>query len=214
MENSREHYAVTTFRLEDAILTEVRQEILRRGMPDISVHPLVGAFLTFLARIHQSREILEIGTLGGYSAICLTRALPPEGRLVSLDINPDYVAVAQENLHRAGLAERVTHMVGPATLSLKQLADQGQTFDFILIDADKEHYPVYLEQCLKILRAGGVLAADNTLWHDEVLNPESHGEIVEALRHFNRRVAEHPALEGILWPVADGLTVARYRGPG
>ncbi|MCL5013377.1 MAG: O-methyltransferase [Firmicutes bacterium] len=212
MMSGREEYILSLFQPEDSVLRDVREVIRKRGMPDISVHPLVGAFLTFLARVHGSRDILEIGALGGYSAVCLARALPRDGHVVSLDINPDYIAVARANLHHAGLENRVTHVVGAAENSLDSLIGEGKRFDFVLIDADKENYPVYLEKTLEILRPGGVIAADNTLWRDEVWDPAVKGKTVEALRRFNDMVARHPRLESLLWPVADGLTLARYRG--
>ncbi len=208
--SEREQYILDLFQPEDSVLRDIRDEIRIRGMPEISIHPLVGAFLGFLVKVHESRDVLEIGALGGYSAVCLGRALPRDGHVVSLELNPDYVAVARANLHRAGLENRVTHMVGLAEKSLDTLHHQGRRFDFVLIDADKENYPLYLDKSLKVLRHGGLIAADNTLWGDEVWHPQAQGTAVEAIRRFNDMVAHHPALESLLWPVADGLTLARY----
>ena len=212
MTSDREQYVLTLFQPEDAVLQGIRNEIRKRGMPDISVHPLVGAFLTFLVQVHGSRDILEIGSLAGYSAVCLARALPRGGHVVSLEVNPDYVVVARENLHRAGLENRVTHMVGLAEQSLDTLDRQGRRFDFALIDADKENYPVYLEKTLKVLRPGGIIAADNTLWGDKVWDPTVQDEAVAGIRRFNEMAAQHPALKSLLCPIADGLTLARYLG--
>lgn len=141
------------------------------GLPPIAITPNQGKLLELLARIHRARSILELGTLGGYSTIWLARALPPDGRLVTLERDPAFAEVARANIANAGFGELVEIHVGPALETLPKLHAQGAgPFDLIFIDADKRNYPGYLEWSLKLSRAGTVIVGDNVVRAGAILD--------------------------------------------
>jgi predicted O-methyltransferase YrrM len=170
----------------------------KAGLPQIDVTPLQGKFLEFLVRITGARRVLEIGTLGGYSTIWMTRALHPDGRLVTLELEPHHARVARQNVEAAGLANRVEILVGPAIESLRRLANtdasQSVPFDLIFIDADKERYPEYLTWALKLSRPGTVIVADNVVRDGEVINENSADPRIHGVRRFGEMVAAEARL--------------------
>ena len=156
------------------------------GLPTINVSAAQGKLLHLLARVQGARKILELGTLGGYSTISLARALPPEGRLISLEIDPKRAEVARANIARAELANLVEIRVGRAVDSLQQLLSEGRgPFDLIFIDADKPGYADYLQWCLKLSRPGTLILADNVVRKGAVADPASGDENVQGIRKFN-----------------------------
>jgi predicted O-methyltransferase YrrM len=162
------------------------------GLPRHEVSPPQGKLLHLLARMAGAKAILELGTLGGYSTIWLARALPPDGRVVTLEANREYAAAAQANLDRAGVGDRVDLRVGPALDALPHLRGP---FDLIFIDADKRSNPDYLVWALKLARPGAVIVADNTVRAGAVLDPESPDPSVKGVRRFIDMVAEDPRLD-------------------
>lgn len=195
---------------------EALEEGLRRagaaGLPAIAVSPNEGKLLHLLARMTRAARILEIGTLGGYSTTWLARALPPGGRLVSLELEPRNAEVARENLARAGVAERVEIRVGPAAASMREMvARQEAPFDLVFIDADKAGYPEYVELSLRLSRPGTVILADNVVRNGRVTDPAAGDPAVAAVRAFNARLAS-PPLESIILPIIrdelDGLSIS------
>ncbi|KUZ79016.1 O-methyltransferase [Burkholderia ubonensis] len=166
------------------------------GLPAINVAPNQGKLLQLLATIRGARRILEVGTLGGYSTIWLARALPPGGRLVTLELNPEHAKVATRNISRAGFADVVSVVVGSAKDSLAQLVEAGtEPFDFIFIDADKESNAVYLEAALKLSRPGTVIVVDNVVRRGRVADPDNHDPDVVGVRDGFRFIAAEPRLE-------------------
>jgi predicted O-methyltransferase YrrM len=164
-------------------------------LPAIDVAPNQGQFLQILARIVGAQRILEIGTLGGYSAIWMARALPPGGRLITLEADPVHAQVASANLARAGVAEAVEIRLGAAVESLAQLEAEGAgPFDLIFIDADKPNNPVYLEWALKLARAGTLIVCDNVIRDGEIANAGSDDPKVQGTRQMFEKMAEHPRL--------------------
>ena len=164
-------------------------------LPAIDVSANQGKFLHLLARMQQARHILEIGTLGGYSTIWLARALPADGRLITMEFEPRHAAVAQSNINRAGLAERVEIRVGAALGSLAQLATENpKPFDMIFIDADKDNYPNYLPWALKFSRPGTLILADNVVRDGAILDPSHHDPRVQGTRQFLELLAAEPRL--------------------
>jgi predicted O-methyltransferase YrrM len=160
------------------------------GLPPIQVSPSQGKLLQVIAQIRGTRNILEIGTLGGYSTIWLARALPPGGHLISLEVNPKHAEVARANLARAGLGEVAEVREGQALESLPRLAKEGRgPFDFIFIDADKPSYPDYLTWALKLSKAGTVILADNVVRGGAVADPTSTDPNVRGVRRFNELLA-------------------------
>ncbi|MBA3797127.1 MAG: O-methyltransferase [Chloroflexi bacterium] len=166
------------------------------GLPAIQVAANQGKLLHLLARLQGARSILEVGTLGGYSTIWLARALPPGGRLITLELEPRHAEVARANIARAGLAERVEVRVGPASQSLPRLTQEGvEPFDLVFIDADKEGYPDYLGWALRLTRPGSLIVADNVVRGGALMDPASSDPRVQAVRRFIELVAAEPRLD-------------------
>jgi predicted O-methyltransferase YrrM len=172
------------------------------GLPPIAVTPTQGKLLELLARIQGARSILELGTLGGYSTIWLARALPPGGRLVTLEAEPRFAQVAHANIARAGLTDVVELRVGAALETLPQLHAEGAgPFDLIFIDADKQNYPGYFEWSLKLSRPGTVIVGDNVVRDGAILDPEAYDpargdEVIRGVRRFYELVANEPRVSG------------------
>jgi predicted O-methyltransferase YrrM len=166
------------------------------GMPPISVSPLQGKLLHLLARIHGSTRILEIGTLGGYSTIWLARALPPDGRLITLELEARHADIARANLERAGVAGRVEIRLGAALETLPRLAAENRgPFDLVFIDADKENTPGYFDWALKLTRKGSAIIVDNVVRKGEVANAATADEDVRGIRQFLERAAAEPRVQ-------------------
>jgi predicted O-methyltransferase YrrM len=182
------------------------------GLPSIAVAPNQGKLLHLLARAVGARRILEIGTLGGYSAIWLARALPPDGWLVTLEADPRHAGVARANLERAGLGARVEIRVGPALETLPAL-EAEEPFDLVFIDADKPGYPDYLAWSLRVSRRGTVIVADNVVRDGEVADVGSTDERVVGVRRFLELLAAEPRLDATVIQTVgvkghDGLAIA------
>lgn len=179
-------------------------------LPEIQVSPLQGKLLYLLARARGARRILEIGTLGGYSTLWLARALPPDGRLVSLELDPRHAEVARSNLSRAGLGPLVDIQVGPALESLQRLdASHGGGFDLVFIDADKPGYPDYLEWALRLTNKGALLIVDNVVRRGDVIDAASSDPNVRGVRTMVRRLAE---LRGVEATVVQTVGVKGHDG--
>jgi predicted O-methyltransferase YrrM len=177
----------------DAALDAALEASDAAGLPTIAVAPNIGKLLHMLARSKGARRILEIGTLGGYSTIWLARALPTDGRLITLDFDLRHTEIARANIARAGLAHLVEQRGGPAAESLAQLVEAGEEpFDFIFIDADKESYADYLEWSLKLSRVGTMIVADNVVRAGKVRDAASSDPLVQGVRRFLDRLAGEP----------------------
>jgi caffeoyl-CoA O-methyltransferase len=185
-----DHYIQALFEPTDPVLDATEQSIPDAGMPVISVSANQGKFLHLLALLARAKNILELGTLGGYSTIWLARALPADGRLTTLELDPAYAAVAQKNLERAGLADRVSIRVGQALDTLPQLvAESAGPFDLIFIDADKPPYAEYFRYALQLARPGTLIVADNVIRDGQVLDTNSDDEKVRGVQRFNQMLA-------------------------
>ena len=177
----------------DAALDSALKASDDAGLPSIQVAANQGKLLMLLARAQNARRILEIGTLGGYSTIWLARALPPDGRLVTLELEPKHAAVARANVARAGLGEKVDVRVGPALESLKKLvAEKREPFDFVFIDADKTGYPDYLTWSLKLAHRGTMIIADNVVRDGAIADARSQDSSVQSVRRMNEMLAKEP----------------------
>jgi predicted O-methyltransferase YrrM len=177
----------------DAALESALQASARAGLPPISVSPTQGKLLHLLARVHGARRVLEIGTLGGYSTIWLARALPNDGRLISLEIDPLHAEVARANLERAGLESRTEVRLGAALDSLAKLeAEQAGPFDLFFIDADKANIPAYFESALRLSRPGSVIVVDNVIRDGKVIEADSLDPSVQGVRRLNELMAAEP----------------------
>ncbi|MGH7476067.1 MAG: O-methyltransferase [Longimicrobiales bacterium] len=203
-------YVEGLFAPEDDVLRRVRQRMRQAELPEISVSAEVGRLLQVLLHAVAARRVLEIGTLGGYSAIWMARALPDPGSLLTLEIDADRARLARTNIVDAGLASRVEVVHGDAHEALSRL-DRAQPFDACFIDAEKTGYTDYLEQALELVRPGGLIIADNVLWGGRVLEPAEDEPDTAALIAFGRRLAAEPALATTILPIRDGLAVAVVR---
>jgi predicted O-methyltransferase YrrM len=186
---------------EDQLLRQIRGEAQELGLPMIQVPQELARLLTVLVHACSARRILEVGTLFGYSAIAMARALPPGGTLISLEANPRHVQLARDNVKRAGLDDRVDIREGPAVDSLGALA--GSVFDLVFIDADKASYPDYLEWALRLTRPGGVIIADNVWRAGKVLDPGDDRD-AQGASTFNRRLAANGNLAVAYVPTRGG----------
>jgi predicted O-methyltransferase YrrM len=185
------------------------------GMPSISVTAPIGKFLKLLAQSIGARRILEVGTLGGYSAIWFAQAVSPGGQVVTLEVDDKHASIARVNIARAGYSEVVDIRVGPAADKMKSMIDaRMEPFDLIFIDADKPSYPDYLRLGLTLSRVGTLIIADNVVRKGAVIDPNSTDERVQGVRKFNDDVARNPRLDATLVQTVgakgyDGFTLAR-----
>jgi predicted O-methyltransferase YrrM len=180
----------------DADLDFVLQASEKAGLPSIQVAANQGKFLMLLAQIQGAQNILELGTLGGYSTIWLARALPSGGRLITLEADPKHAEVARAGFKRAGLDDVIELRLGPALQTLSQLASEGcGPFDFIFLDADKDNYPAYFPWLLKLSRPGTIIVADNMVRNGDVLDPNNKDPRVIGVRRFYELMAAESRME-------------------
>ncbi|HLX62790.1 MAG TPA: O-methyltransferase [Planctomycetota bacterium] len=210
-------YIEELFTKPDAALVEAIRVSDAAGLPEIHVSPNEGKVLFMLAKICGANRILEIGLLGGYSTIFLARALPPDGKVVSLELEERHAAVARKNLERAGVSARCDIRVGSALDTLARMhAANEAPFDFIFIDADKDNYPAYFDSVMShFVHSGSVIVGDNVIRNGRVLEDAAGDSIVRGVQIFNRKMAEDPRLESIAIPLIrvrlDGIAVARVK---
>jgi len=195
----------------DEILDATLAASAAAGLPDIQVSPPQGRLLRLLAEIRGARSILEIGTLGGYSTICLARGMAKDGSLTTLEIDPKHADVARANFALAGLADVIDLRLGPALDTLPEL---DGPFDLIFIDADRPSYPQFLPLVLSLSRAGTVIVADNVVRKGAVVDPNTPDAGVRGVRQFIEDVSRHPRLDATLMQTVgvkgyDGFTLAR-----
>ena len=212
-------YIEELFGPPDPVLDAVLERAVAAGLPDIAVSPSLGRFLHVLALACGARRILEIGTLAGYSTIWLARALPADGRVISLEYQPKHADIARDNIAHAGLADRVEIRVGRALDLLDELEDEGAgPFDMIFIDADKPPYTEYFQAAVPLGRPGTLIVADNVVRQGKVAAGPSDDAIVAGTQRFNaalgqdRRVAA-AIVQNVGVKGHDGMAFALVRGP-
>ncbi|MEQ8356579.1 MAG: O-methyltransferase [Kiloniellaceae bacterium] len=215
--NRVDAYIDRLFAAEDDILAATQAHARRVGLPDIQVSANQGKLLYLFAKLIGARTVLEIGTLAGYSTIWLARALPEGGRLITLELDPDFARVAKDNFTTAGLADRITVVTGPALDTLPTLEGAGTPpFDLVFLDADKVNFPSYLDWALKLARPGALILADNVVREGKVLDPDDDDPSALGAAAFNRQLARNPRLESVVTQQVgikghDGLAIARIR---
>ena len=183
-------YICERFVTEDEALVQTQQSLIAENIPTISVSPNQGKFLNMLALLCQAKNILEIGTLGGYSTIWLARALPDDGHLITIEFDPHHACVAQQNIIRAGLASKVDIRIGKALELLPQIqSERTEPFDMVFIDADKPPYAEYFYWAMKMARPGTLIVADNVVRQGKVLDVNSSDEKVKGVQRFNEMLA-------------------------
>jgi predicted O-methyltransferase YrrM len=180
-------------------------------MARMQISPEQGAFMQMLVRLIGARCTLEVGTFTGYSALVVAEALPPEGRIIACDVSAEWTAIGRRFWTEAGVADRIDLRLSPALTTLDELlADGGQgRFDFAFIDADKSNYDAYYERCLRLLRPGGLIGIDNSLWGGAVIDPSRQDDDTVAIRALNQKIRADARVDMVLVPIGDGLTLAR-----
>ena len=211
-----DEYIRRLFILPDPSLERGLADAVAAGLPEIQVSPAEGKLLHLLSRIAGARRILEVGTLGGYSTAWLARALPPGGRLISLELEPRHARLARRNLERCGLGRRVEIRVGPAADSMCEMIRRRiRPFDLIFLDADKESYVEYLELAVRLARPGSLILADNVVRNGRVLDGPPPDASDRGIWEFNAALAAHPRLDSLILPVfrekLDGLSISIVR---
>lgn len=198
---------------ETAVMRELRDLTLNHEWARMQISPEQGQFQALLVELLGARRIIEIGTFTGYSALCMAQAMPADGRLVCCDLSEDWTAVGRPFWERAGVADRIDLHIAPALETLDALITAGATgdFDMAFVDADKTNYLHYYERCLQLLRPGGLVMFDNTLWGGAVADPHDRDDDTLALRALNDRLHRDERVSLSLVPIGDGLTLARKR---
>jgi predicted O-methyltransferase YrrM len=199
-------YCDTHTSYQDPILTELyRDTYLNVAHPQMISGKVQGAFLSMISRMIAPEAILEIGTFTGYSAYCLCKGLSANGMLTTIDVNEELEEMNRRFFEKAGIAESVHYIIGDA---LEVIPGLDGAFDLVFIDANKEHYPEYLELIKPLLKDGGYLLADNTLWGGKVTDPSGDASAI-ALDRFNELLSKDPGFETVLLTIRDGVTLAR-----
>jgi caffeoyl-CoA O-methyltransferase len=196
----------------DAVLQSLIAETRRIAGPMaiMQIAPEQGAFMQLLTRAIGARRAIEVGTFTGYSALCLARGLPDDGRLLCCDVSEEWTAVARRHWEKAGVAHKIELRIAPALETLRALPRRPD-WDLAFIDADKPSYPDYYEEILARLRPGGLVLVDNVLWMGSVVDPQANDPSTLAIRAFNDRAARDPRVDCVMLPVSDGLTLLRKR---
>lgn len=199
-------YVAAHTRGEDEHLTALRAAAAQAGLPPISIGPAQGSLLSILLKLCGAREVVEVGALGGYSATWMARALPSGGRVRTIEASDKHADFAQHWLAKSDVAGKVELHRGRGADVLPTFADDSA--DAAFLDADKRNYPLYLEQCLRIVRVGGLILADNAFGFGQLLDAKPRDPDVRHVRAFNDLVAREPRLEGVIVPLGDGCWVA------
>ena len=195
---------------EHPVLAELRAATAGMKHAGMQVAPEQGQLMALLARAVGAKRAIEVGVFTGYSALAVALALPADGRLVACDVNEEWTAIARRHWEKAGVASRIDLRLAPAQGTLDSLIAAGEsgTYDFAFIDADKGRYAAYYERCLALLRKGGLIVADNTLWSGKVADPAAGDADTKALRAFNDAVHRDARVAMSLLPIGDGVTLA------
>ena len=198
---------------EDKDLAALREATATHPRAGMQIAPEQGQFLMLLMELTGAKRTLEVGTFTGYSAMCVAKAMGPEGRVVALDISKEFTDLARQAWDKAGVADRIDLRIAPALDSLKAMVAAGEAgrYDFAFIDADKENYDAYYEQCLVLVRAGGLIGIDNVLWSGRVIEMEDSSASTVALRALNKKIAADARVTLSMVPIGDGLSLARKR---
>ncbi|MBW3566517.1 MAG: class I SAM-dependent methyltransferase [Proteobacteria bacterium] len=198
---------------EDPVLARLREETGAMPQANMQIGPEQGQFMALLAKLIGAKRCIEVGVFTGYSSLCVARAIPPEGRLIACDVSEEFTRIAKRYWEQAGVADRIDLRIGPAKATLEAMLKDGNksVCDFAFIDADKTSYRDYYELCLELMRPGGLIAIDNTLWGGAVADPQNNEKDTQALRDLNAFLHDDDRVDISLVPIGDGLTLARKR---
>jgi predicted O-methyltransferase YrrM len=198
---------------EHPVLARLRAETAAHPKSNMQIAPEQGQFMALLVRLIGAMRCIEVGVFTGYSSLSVALAMPPTGRLVACEISDEYAAIAQRYWAEAGMAGKIDLKLAPALDTLDTLLAEGGagSYDFAFVDADKGGYVDYFERLLGLLRPGGLIAVDNTLWNGDVADPDNNEPDTEAIRAFNESLLSDERIDLSLVPIGDGLTLARKR---
>ena len=204
-------YLLSVSLREAPLLQQLRQETAALPTHSMQISPEQGQFMALLLHLMGARQCLEVGVYTGYSSLVSALALPEDGRIVACDVSEEWTAIARRYWAAAGVAHKIDLRLAPALQTLDGLLAAGRAgkFDAAFIDADKANYQAYYERILRLLRIGGLVVVDNTLWDGKVADPQIRDTDTAALREFNERLHRDDRIELTLLPVGDGLTLAR-----
>jgi O-methyltransferase len=207
-----EYYGSVALR-EPPLFAELRRETAALPQAVMQIAPEQGQLMAILVRLMQARRCIEVGVFTGYSSLAVASALPEDGELLACDVSEEWCAIARRYWQKAGVDRKIRLVLAPAmqTLERELVAGRAGAYDFAFIDADKTSYLGYYELCLRLLRTGGLIAVDNTLWSGRVADPSVRDPDTEALRAFNAFVGQDARADLCLVPIADGLTLLRKR---
>jgi caffeoyl-CoA O-methyltransferase len=196
---------------EDDLLRQLREETAREKSSNMQIAAEQGQFMALLVKLIAANKALEIGTYTGYSSLCIAKAMSQQGQLICCDTSAQWTAIAQRYWDQAELAHKIDLRLAPALDTLDGLLAEGHEgeFDFAFIDADKQNYLNYYERCLQLLRPGGIVAVDNTLWNGAVADPDNRETDTLAIRDFNHRLHKDDRVDLSLVPIGDGLSLVR-----
>jgi caffeoyl-CoA O-methyltransferase len=196
----------------DDVLRDLAEQTQRElgGRAVMQISHDEGELLTMLVRLTGARRAVEVGTFTGYSSICIARGLPDDGHLLCCDVSEEWTAIARDYWDRAGVADKISLEIGPATETLRALPAE-ESLDFAFIDADKVGYPDYYEECLRLLRSNGVIMLDNTLREGTVIDPPEGDEGTAVMARLNDRIAADDRVDVAMLGIADGVTLVRKR---
>jgi caffeoyl-CoA O-methyltransferase len=197
---------------EDAFLRDLKAAAAKADIPAISIAPAQAAFMQILLRAARAKHVIEIGTLAGYSAIAMARALPPDGRVLTIEIDPDHAAFAKKWIAKSNVAKKIAVHLGAGKDVLRTIPDRSA--DACFLDADKASYRDYLAECLRILRPNGLVMADNAFAFGQLLDKNPTDADVPAVRAFNDHMPTVEGLQSVIVPLGDGLWVGVLRPPG
>ena len=194
---------------ESELLRQLREETAEIEYSVMQISPEQGQFMSLLIKLMGAKRAIEIGTFTGYSSICIASAMPEDGKLICCDISPQWTDIAETYWVLAELENKIDLYTQPAEQTLQMLLDDGaeKSFDFVFIDADKQNYLVYYEMALDLLRKGGMIAVDNTLWSGAVADPENSEAGTRAIRRFNEMLKDDDRVSQSLLTIGDGLTL-------
>ncbi|TAK37697.1 MAG: SAM-dependent methyltransferase [Saprospiraceae bacterium] len=204
-------YLLSVSLREHPVQASLRAETMKLAESEMQISPEQGQFMQFLVKLMGAKRTLEVGVFTGYSALSVALALPSDGQIIACDISEKWTSIGRRHWQRANVASKIDLRLAPAIETLQQLVteEQSGTFDFAFIDADKPGYDDYYELCLKLIRTGGLILFDNTLWSGRVARENLEDENVSALRALNKKLLSDERIDLSLLPLSDGVTLVR-----
>ncbi len=206
-------YALASSNMETEVQRSLREVTSQMKESNMQISPEQGQFMQLLVQIMHARFVLEIGVFTGYSALSVAMGLPEGGKVIACDVSEEWTNIGKKYWRQAGVEDRIELHIAPAQQTLQKLIETGKTdhFDFAFIDADKENYDTYYEQCLQLIRPNGLILIDNTLWSGDVIDPEKKDPETEAIRQLNAKIAGDKRVDVCLMPISDGLSMIRVK---